>query len=317
MVETTLNDIHARIEELASETGEYYLTCARYGDRPVPASNLWFDSRATARVAARAAEQYRDALRRYDPRLPCYDIVVSQDSRSVVSTDREDDRRSMLDSAPEEWTLTEPVLDTASAGRGTRTVPSARRRGRIEFCHRVAAAVFETLSNAGHDGVETAIMDAYFDLAKAIADPDELCLCLLEGMAAELDGGLTPDEQAEVLAGAAARLEPAEATEDPLVATLERLEDRELLGAYTRPRQPGDGDGGTRAVVVHVSEYALSPQEGRLPVLPVVIELARRRLDGSLPSLRAVDADCGWEIEISTTANPASAGLVSAPIREG
>ncbi|MFB6227454.1 MAG: hypothetical protein ABEH88_02535, partial [Halobacteriales archaeon] len=212
MIGTTLNDIHARIEELASETGEYYLTCARYGDRPVPASNLWFESRATARVAARATEQYRDALRRYDPRLPHYDIVVSQETQPLVATDDRNDRRPMDDSDPEAWTLTEPVLDSASARRGAGTSASPGHRGRIEFCHRVAAAVFETLSNAGYDSVETAVMDAYFDLAEAVTDPDGLCLCLLEGMSAELNEGLMPDEQAEVLAGAAARLEPTEVT---------------------------------------------------------------------------------------------------------
>jgi hypothetical protein len=314
MIGTTLNDIHARIEELASETGEYYLTCARYGDRPVPASNLRFDSRATARVAARATEQYRDALRRYDPRLPHYDIVVSQGTRPLVVTEERNDRRPMGDSNPEAWTLTEPVLDSASAGRGTRSPASPGDRGRIEFCHRVAAAVFETLSNAGYDSVKTAIMDAYFDLAEAVTDPDDLCLCLLEGMAVELDSGLTPDEQTEVLAGAAARLDPVETVGNPLVATLDRLENRELLGAYTRPQQP-ERDDETRAIGLRVSEYALSPRDGSLPVLPIALGITRRRPDRLPPPLRVVDVSDGWEIRIDASSERPT-GLVSAPIQK-
>jgi len=34
------------------------------------------------------------------------------------------------------------------------------RRNPVEFCHRVAGAVFETLSDEGYDAVETAVMDA-------------------------------------------------------------------------------------------------------------------------------------------------------------
>jgi len=70
--------LRRRIEALASERGEYYLVCSRYGDRPVPADGCRFESRAVARRAARLTEEYRSALRRYDPALPQYDIVVRQ-----------------------------------------------------------------------------------------------------------------------------------------------------------------------------------------------------------------------------------------------
>lgn len=46
---TTLGDIRTHIEELASETGDYYLVCVRSGERPVPASGLRFESRARQR----------------------------------------------------------------------------------------------------------------------------------------------------------------------------------------------------------------------------------------------------------------------------
>lgn len=78
-----LTELRTHIETLASETGEYSLRCCRFGDRPVPAAGLRFDTRPVARAAARATEQYRAALRRYDPSLPCYDIVVCQATQTA------------------------------------------------------------------------------------------------------------------------------------------------------------------------------------------------------------------------------------------
>jgi len=46
-----------------------HLRCGRAGDRPLPAAGNRFPDRATARAAARATEQYRSALRRYDPQV--------------------------------------------------------------------------------------------------------------------------------------------------------------------------------------------------------------------------------------------------------
>ena len=74
-----LVELRTRVEALASPTGEYVLRCRRLGDRPVPAAGLRFESRPAARVAARITEQYRAALRRYDPTLPRYDVVVHQE----------------------------------------------------------------------------------------------------------------------------------------------------------------------------------------------------------------------------------------------
>ncbi|WP_419181072.1 DUF7551 domain-containing protein [Haloarcula halobia] len=54
----------------------------------------------------------------------------------------------------------------------------------MEFCHRVAAGVFESLYQFGYRDVETAVMGVYLDLAESVGDPDELCLCLLESRAA-------------------------------------------------------------------------------------------------------------------------------------
>lgn len=80
MIGPTLGDVRGHIEALASADGDYYLVCGRSGDRPVPAASLRFGSRPAARAAARATEQYRRALRRYDSRLPVYDVIVCQDA---------------------------------------------------------------------------------------------------------------------------------------------------------------------------------------------------------------------------------------------
>ncbi|ELZ59351.1 MULTISPECIES: DUF7551 domain-containing protein [Halorubrum] len=230
MIGTTLLDIADHIESLAAADGEFSLVCARYGDRPVPAAGLRFDSRETARAAARATEQYRDALRRYDPRLPFYDVVVRQEfaGPEPPSTDeRADDARRFApplgDRATDE--LSDRVVDGAAGGsrrgdrdgRGSPLPRSAgdspergRHRDRVEFCHAAAAATFEALSAGGHDRAESAVMDAYFALAERRSDPDDLCLCLLEAMATALERHLDPETQAAVLSAAADRLSDPE-----------------------------------------------------------------------------------------------------------
>ncbi|WP_280535243.1 hypothetical protein [Halopenitus sp. POP-27] len=74
----TLADTRRRIESLASDTGRYYLACARTGDRPTPVAGLSFESREAARAAARACRTYRTSLRRYDEAVPYYDLVIHE-----------------------------------------------------------------------------------------------------------------------------------------------------------------------------------------------------------------------------------------------
>jgi hypothetical protein len=302
MVGTTLVDLREHVEALASADGEYYVVCGRTGDRPVPISGLRFDGRGTARSAARAAEQYRTALRRYDPQVPYYDLIVCQDVERVHSVQRT--QGVVPEKNPQ--TLSEP------AGEGTSSNPEHHRL--VEFCHGVAAAVFETLSEDGYRAVETAVMDAYFDLAETVADPDSLCLCLLESMATELDQRLSPAEQADVLAEAATRLAATDSANRPVSTTLSVLESRGLLGGYTRSPWSVDLDNGTRSVVVRLSEYALAPQNGSLPVLPIVLETYRHQPDWSPSSLRAVEAGDGWRITLVMAREAEPSGLASAPI---
>jgi len=162
MVGPTLIDIREHIDDLATEDGQYYIRCGRTGDQPVPAVSTRFPDRATARAAARATEQYRSALRRYDPQVPYYDLIVCEETNrdATVTQPRE--------SATEtpQHRLSEPVITD-------NTTPE--RRGLVEFCHRVAGAVFETFFEAGCDAIKSAVIDAYLELAETISDPDELC----------------------------------------------------------------------------------------------------------------------------------------------
>ncbi|WP_121823035.1 DUF7551 domain-containing protein [Halostella salina] len=300
MVGMTLVDIRDHIESLASEDGEYYVLCGRTGERPVPAAGERFADRATARSAARATEQYRTALRRYDPQLPFYDLIVCQDTGPLTDVagsrrDRNSDGGTPLDRA-----------DGRSAG-------TARRR-LVEFSHRVAGAVFETLSDAGHDAVERAVMDAYFDLAETTPDSDDLCLCLLESMATELDRRLPPSEQAELLSAAAARLPSPESRERPVSAVLASLAECGLLDGHGQSTATADSGDGLGPVVLWLSEYALSPQDGRLPVLPIVLELRRHRPDRDPVSVRAAAVDDGWQLTLRRAGESESDGFASAPI---
>jgi len=296
MIGTTLGDIREHIEALATETGEYYLVCARYGDQPVPANGLRFDSRPTAQAAARATEQYRTALRRYDPRLPYYDVIVCQDTTtpSIDGAATETDELHRSSELP---------------------APESGRQSLIDFCHTVAGAVFETVSASDHDATEQAIMETYLAQAETIDSPDELCLRMLESMAVELDQRLTPDEHARLLLSAAARLPDPATNGDPLDATLSYICSVSLATDYTLRPCSIDCDSGGRSWDVILSGYVLDRTEGVFTTLPLVIDLLRRwteprltithvthRTDASAPST--------WCFRVKSTPGNEPAGLV-------
>lgn len=292
MFGTTLREIRRHVDALASDGGEYYVACARTGDRPIPVAGRRFDDRALAEIAARTAREYRAALRRYDPQLPYHDLIVREATAPAEASGPPPGvaRPRLESSTPGPESSRDPTeLDPSPDG-----TPPERRT--IEYCHAVASAVFETLSEAGHDAVETAVMDAYLDLAEDVADPDELCVCLLECVATELETHLSPDQQAAVIERAAARLGPEPAPAAPVMATFGRLQRVGLLGSYARSPWSVDLEDGARSVVVRLSGYALSPRDGRLPVLPLVFDLYRRADDRSPSSIRVEETSGGWRV---------------------
>ncbi|WP_323676141.1 hypothetical protein [Halorubellus sp. PRR65] len=78
----SLCSLRRRVEALAAPDGAFVVATVDTGIRPVPAAGLRFDSPGAAREAAALTEAYRRALRRYDSRLPRYDVVARRDSCS-------------------------------------------------------------------------------------------------------------------------------------------------------------------------------------------------------------------------------------------
>ena len=309
MIGTTLNGMYDYLHSLADEDGDYYLVCGRYGDRPVPVADLRFDTRATARAAARATEQYRCALRRYDPQVPYYDVIVCQDMAIVP----DDPNRVCCDSTHGtcEQSLSEPVVNSSPVGD----------RELVEFCHRVAAVVFETLSKHGYDAVESAIMDAYFAHAEELSDPDGLCLRLLESMAVELNNYLGPSEQVTFLSAAASRLEytagdvtgstPRSSGEGSVDESLSVLEGVGLFRRGARVTETEAVGGRSRELVIEVSEYTLRPHDGRLPLLPIA--LAVHRCDDAWVPIQTDVSDDGCQVVFCPLGDSATLDQVFAP----
>jgi len=297
MVGGTLRNVRERIAERHEESGRYYVSCARTGERPVPVAGRRFATRETAAEAAELAAEYRAELRHYDPRLPHYDLVVSE----------EPGPDGPVDPVP----VVEETTDTAVSS----------------FCHDVAAAVFEALSELDERAVERAVLEAYLHSAEAVTDPDELCLVLLSTAASELDARLDPDRQGEVLRLAADRLgarsEPEAGTDiaDPVDATLSRFDGLSLVGEYcvvrNREREragASDDTHGGRSWTVTLEEYAFDSVDGRIPTLPFAVELLRL-LPGeriAVSDLRAT-GDERWTFDVSTGVANARAVSLAAP----
>ncbi|GAB7117931.1 hypothetical protein [Natrinema pallidum] len=270
MVGTTLRDIRTHIERLASDDGEYYVVCARSGERPVPVAGKRFATRTDAADAAQATEQYRAALRRYDPQLPFYDPVACQE--------RPADANAAAQAAGES------NAPTRALGNGdTQTTPPSVDRDPwddsplISFCHDVSGAVFESLSARDHEDAERAIMETYMAAAEATTDRNTLCLVLLETMASELEAHLETAERMQVLRAAATNLSPVEPAADPVEASLAFLDSLSLIREYGVTRDSTDSTDGTDDVwTVSLRGYAIECGESRFPTLPIGIDILRR-----------------------------------------
>ncbi|WP_435178143.1 DUF7551 domain-containing protein [Halorussus sp. AFM4] len=295
MVGGTLRDLRERIADRHEDDGRFYVSCARTGERPVPVSGKRFPTRDAAVAAAELAAEYRAELRRYDPRLPHYDLVVSESPGADGPVDPV------------------PVVDRETES------PTAS-----DFCHDVAAAVFEALSALGETAVERGGMEAYLHSAESVTDPDELCLVLLSTMATEIDARLAPGRQAEVLRAAADRLGAAPDPGDPMDATLARFDGLSLVGDYavaptderSAPPEAATADSASagRSWAVAVEGYAFERPDGRVPTLPLAVELYRR-LPGetvAVSELRAT-GETAWECVVSTDAGRARAVSVAVP----
>ncbi|USZ67937.1 hypothetical protein NGM10_14535 [Halorussus salilacus] len=286
MVGGTLSDVRERIAALSDDTGRYYVSCARTGERPVPVAGKRFPDRETAAEAAGLAAAYRAELRRYDSRLPRYALVVSEEFAGACG--------GQFD-AP----ATEPPEETAVT----------------DFCHDVAAVVFEALSALGETEVERAAMDAYLYSAESVDDPDELCLVLLSTVGAELDARLAPDRQHRVLRSAADRLGEASTDGDPLEATLARFDRLALVEDYRVDARDGPATG--RSWRVALDRYAFDRGEDRLPTLPLAVDLLRRVPDRTVAVTDARPvADATWECVVTAGADRA-VGLTNAVPENG
>lgn len=279
MVGQTLRDIREDIEALATTGGDYCVVCARTGERPVPIDGLEFEDRQRAARAATLTEQYRAALRRYDPRLPCYDPIVCE--------------------TPVHTSVSRHLLDVHGENqpRESVTEPSV-----IEFCHQTAAAVFETLTEEGYSSAEVSVMDAYLRRAETVVDRDRLCLVLLESVAVELDRQLTPAQQSDVLAAAAERLPATHAEIDPLSGALSHLETASLLDTYTtQPRSIDlDGDETQYSRSFLMRAYAFESVSERFPTLPLALALLRCDPTQSFAITSATPQDPEtWRVEVA------------------
>ncbi|ELY65123.1 DUF7551 domain-containing protein [Natrinema versiforme] len=303
MVGTTLREIRHHIERLASDDGSYYVVCARSGERPVPVAGKRFSTRTDAADAAQATEQYRAALRRYDPQLPYYDPVACQerpaDAADTADEKTDDDRRTGARAGPK--------TQAQSSNNGTQ---QGRDDPMISFCHDVSGAVFESLSAREHEDAERAIMETYMAAAEATTDRNTLCLVLLEVMASELEAQLSATERTEVLQAAAANLSPVEPADDPVDESLAFLDSLSLVREYGLTR---DSVGATGDVwTVSLRGYAIECGERRFPTLPIGIDILRRSAT-STAALGVTDVtalgDGDWQF-VLTSDTEATGGLV-------
>jgi hypothetical protein len=283
MIGRTLTDIRAELEELAEESGEYYVQCGRTGERPVPVDGRRFPDRETAVQAVRVGHAYRATLRRYDPRAPWYDFVVCEADAGPAG-----DRA---------WSFPPAASDTPS------------QRALVAYCHDLAGAVFEALSASDRDGVERAVMDEYLAAAERTPDRDRLCLQLLATMAAELHSRLPDPARAETLQRATAHLPAVEGSTRPVRAALAHLRSVGLVDGF------GLADGHwDRPRAVTVRGYELRPRDGRLPTLPLSVETVRRTAGRPRVATTATRVDDGWRIRLSRVDGAASSLDTAAPV---
>lgn len=313
MVGRTLNDIRRRIDELADETGSYGVFCGRTGEQFVPITGRRFRDRGSATEAAIFAAQYRSTLREYDPQFPHYDPIVCEGpahARVPAHQTRSDSNSTSSPISAERSLRSDDERHHTETGRRPPDDSSL-----IEYCHDVAATVFEQLSEQGHDRVETALMNAYLERVETVADRDRFCVELLRTMAFELDNRLSTVEQARVLDAAARRLpstnEDARDDRDPLEATLSALRSQSVIDSFTVDRRSPDGDTGRQSWTVTLTGYAFGTDSSRVPTLPIVIDLLSRSPDPVTVSAASSVGGGEWRLELALAGETPPRGLAT------
>lgn len=321
MVGGTLRDVRAEIRSLSRPDGEYEVVCGRSGIAPSVVAGLTFPDRRAASEAAELACTYRATLRRYDPSIPFDDPLVHE--------------------------VSPPSVPPPAAP------PEARRTRFPLFCHDVAGAVFESLSALGHRSVETAAMETYLTLAEVVDDESDFCLTMLWSLMSELDVRLSAAEQTAVVERTAGLFAPVE-TANPVSESLRYLQSVGLLDGYT-VRTPGAdregvADGGVAGAEPHDRDsssdggavgaddgddaepspeperrqweltfgaYALAERTGRIPTLPIAVDVLRRT---GTDSVRFLDGEAlsqsRWRLRLTLCETGPSDGLVSVDVAE-
>ena len=80
----TIRRARERIEAVAVEDGDFGVACKDSGCSPAPVTDATFETFEAAELACLSARAYRRALRRLDPSLPEYDLVVCAPDDSAV-----------------------------------------------------------------------------------------------------------------------------------------------------------------------------------------------------------------------------------------
>ena len=160
----------------------------------------------------------------------------------------------------------------------------------------------------------SAVIDPYLQHPGSVCDPGSLCLRLLGSIALVLGRPVPPSELDAVLESAATRKSPPEATDRPVAATMSALEDSGLVAGYAQSPWSVAVQDGTKSVVTQLSAYALSPKDGRLPVLPIALELYRHQHEWQPLTLRVGDVDDGWQLTLTMATDTTPSGLASARI---
>jgi hypothetical protein len=179
----------------------------------------------------------------------------------------------------------------------------------IAFCHDVAGVFFEALSEHGYGGIERDVFDDYLAAAETV-DRDELCLELLRSLVDALSESLPPEDQAALVAYAADRLPAPDPAENPVDASLARLRDVDLIADYAVTATKGP----ERNWEVTLSEYALAGTNGRLPTLPLVVDLLRRIPDADVTARDARVTDDGWRLTVTAGSEGPPTGLISVDV---